>query len=222
MFAAPWPVGQTPRGCKIPASMAKGEWKAAESTLVRPEADVTRSEVQLREFTRGALDQNRRWLTAYFLSVTGDFDHSQDLVQEVFVRALRAASTYDRTQGTLGGWLRGIARNVLSEHCRQAGRDPLRISDTMLAQLEARAAHAETQHTEPDHQTRRLELLHECLDRLTDRARRMFQMKYQQRSRSQQIAEAMGMNENAVNVALCRGRRILQECIEQKVRESHA
>lgn len=178
------------------------------------------SEQELKEFTRGALEQNRRWLTAYFLSVTGDLELSQDLVQEVFVRALRAAKSYDRTCGTLGAWLRGIARHVLSEHWRQAGRDPLRISDAMLAQLDERSSRAESQ-ADPDHRARRLEVLHECLAKLTQRVRRMFEMKYRQRSRSQQIAVALGMNENAVNVALCRGRRILQECIEQKVRESH-
>lgn len=177
------------------------------------------SEDQLRQFVHGALEQNRRWLTAYFLSVTGDHELAQDLVQEVFVRAVRAAATYDSTCGTLGAWLRGIARNVFNEHCRRAGRDPLALSDAMLAHLDDRAAAVATDNADPDDQQRRLHVLRECLAKLSKHVRRIFQMKYQQRSRSRQIAEALGMNENAVNVALSRGRRILQECIEQKVQQ---
>lgn len=175
------------------------------------------SEHELREFVCGALEQNRRWLTAYFLAMTGDLDRAQDLVQEVFVRAVRGAPTYDSASGTLGAWLRGIARNVVYEHVRQHGRDPLLINDAMLAQLDDRAARFESDHADPGHETRRLRLLRECMARLSEHVRQIIEMKYQQRSRSQQIAAVLGMNENAVNVALCRGRKTLQTCIEQKL-----
>lgn len=177
------------------------------------------SDPQLQPFIHGALDQNRRWLTAYFLSLTGDVEVAQDLVQEVFVRALRAAASYDSTSGSLGAWLRGIARHVIREHCRNTDRNPLAITDAMLAHLDAHAARVEADHADPDEQDRRLAMLHECLARLSGHVRRIFQMKYQQRRRSRQIAVALGMNENAVNVALCRGRQTLQQCIEQKVRQ---
>ena len=174
-------------------------------------------EHQLRQFVCGALEQNRRWRTAYFLSTTGDFDLAQDLVQETFVRAVHAAPRSDTTQGTLGAWLRGIARHVRSEHCRRTSRDPLALDAQMIAHLDLRAARTELDDADPDDREHRLHLLHQCLEKLTSHVRRIFQMKYQQRTRSAQIAVALGMKENAVNVALHRGRRILQECIEQHV-----
>lgn len=178
------------------------------------------SEDELRAFICGALEQNRRWLTAYCLAVTGDADAAQDIVQEVFLRALRSAERYDPAAGTLGAWLRGIARHVLREHGRKVGRDPLGMTDAMLAHLDDRAARAEQNDADPDYHARRLHLLRQCLDTLTAHVRRIVHMKYQQRTRSAGIAAALNMSESAVNVALCRGRRLLQQCIEQKVRES--
>ncbi len=65
---------------------------------------------------QASLEQNRRWLLAYFISATGDPELAGDLVQETFAAALRSSDAFDPLRG-LGGWLRGIARNILLREC---------------------------------------------------------------------------------------------------------
>ncbi|MBN1669388.1 MAG: hypothetical protein JXR37_00030 [Kiritimatiellae bacterium] len=57
------------------------------------------------------IDQNRRWLLAFVLSLTGDANAADDLVQQVFLVAFENRAKYDGSR-PLGGWLRGIARNI--------------------------------------------------------------------------------------------------------------
>src|SRR5262245_65842704 len=46
------------------------------------------------------------------LSVTRDASLAEDVAQEAFVRAWRAATTYDSRRGSVGTWLRPITRNA--------------------------------------------------------------------------------------------------------------
>ena len=56
----------------------------------------------------------RRW--------TGDDAAAQDLVQDVIVRAWRAADRFDPQTGSLRTWLFAIARNAAVDHSRSASR----------------------------------------------------------------------------------------------------
>lgn len=51
--------------------------------------------------------------------LTGDPVRSEDLTQEVLLRAWHRASTYRREKGSLGAWLYGIARNCVADAARK-------------------------------------------------------------------------------------------------------
>ena len=63
-------------------------------------------------------------LYRFALRATGDQGSSQDIVQETFLRAWRAADRFDPSLASLRVWLFAIARNVITDHHRAVGARP--------------------------------------------------------------------------------------------------
>jgi RNA polymerase sigma-70 factor (ECF subfamily) len=87
-----------------------------------------RSQEAVREFYS-------RYATAVYSWVrklTGDPIRSEDLVQEIFLRAWQRAKTYDPSRGPVGAWLYGIARNCVADFVRK-NREQLGIPEQELA-----------------------------------------------------------------------------------------
>jgi RNA polymerase sigma factor (sigma-70 family) len=166
-------------------------------------------------WTDAALEQNRRWLTAYVLSATADRSSCEDLVQEVFSIAIRKSETFQA--GTnLGGWLRTIARNVILRHCEKHARQPLLSHDDALDALDQVAAESEDESSDPFFMARRKRFLTECLETLNQRVHRLLDLRYVDRQSSQKIAQLLGMSVSAVNMAALRARAALSNCIRSK------
>ena len=53
-------------------------------------------------------------------------DHADDVVQDVWLTAVRRIGRFDPVQGSFAGWLRGIAANLLRNHFRRGRRDRTR------------------------------------------------------------------------------------------------
>lgn len=60
----------------------------------------------------------------YVRSRVPDHHEAQDVVSDVFTRALRSWPRYDATRGDAAGWLYGIARHAVADWWRGSGRDP--------------------------------------------------------------------------------------------------
>ncbi len=162
------------------------------------------------------LEQNRQWLLAYILSLTGHYSDSQDMVQDVFITALEQQNRFDQVV-TVGAWLRGIARNKIREYWRENKREPVLVSSEVLERLEEVAADHENQGLDPNYKNRRLQTLRSCMERLTDRAREMLRLRYQEGRRSQEIALRLKMAVSSVDMAMSRARKALRECIAAKI-----
>ena len=63
-------------------------------------------------------------LYRFALRQLGDGGAAQDVVQEVFVRAWRAAETYDPRLASLRTWLFAIARNAVVDEARRSAARP--------------------------------------------------------------------------------------------------
>lgn len=61
--------------------------------------------------------------------LTGDVQVAEELVQETFLRAWRAADRFDERLGSLRTWLFGIMRNLAIDHARAEAVRPLRALD---------------------------------------------------------------------------------------------
>jgi RNA polymerase sigma-70 factor (ECF subfamily) len=72
----------------------------------------------------------RRWydecfeeLDRYVLWRCGGLrDHADELVQEVWLTAVRRLASFDPARGSFAGWLRGIAAGLARNHFRRAAR----------------------------------------------------------------------------------------------------
>ncbi|MEH3053283.1 MAG: RNA polymerase sigma factor [Patulibacter minatonensis] len=87
---------------------------------------------------------------AFFHRRTGRADVAADLTAETFARLLESRRRFDAAQGEVGGWLHGIARNVLlrslergrveDEVRRRLELEPLRLDDADLLQIDEAAS----------------------------------------------------------------------------------
>ena len=167
-------------------------------------------------WTRAIVEQNQRWLMAYFIATTGNHAESEDMVQETFTQALKHADRFDASK-SFGAWLRGIARNVYLEHRRKSLR-LVPLNDATLDQLDVAAAASEEMHTNPGYTESRLEALRGCLKLLSQRAADVIQRRYLSEQSSKNISAALGMSVTAVDLVVSRTRKTLVECVDRKLR----
>ncbi len=73
---------------------------------------------------RAAYDAYGSELFRFVLRGLGDAMSAQDVVQETFLRAWRAAERFDPELASLRVWLFAIARNAMIDHVRAAGARP--------------------------------------------------------------------------------------------------
>jgi len=167
-------------------------------------------------WARAILEQNRRWLLAWFLAATGDPARAEDLVQDVFTEAVKNAERFDPSR-SFGAWLRGIARNLLLMSHRDSKRRLLSLDPAMLGRLDEAAARSETLHAVPDYADLRQTILRDCMKSLPDRSRNVLALKYGEGRGSREIAKSTGLQVGAVDMLLSRTRRALQECVTRKL-----
>ena len=86
---------------------------------------LRREPVQTHELdVRAAYAAHGPELYRFALRQLGDGGAAQDVVQEVFVRAWRAAGTYDPRLASLRTWLFAIARNAVVDEARRSAVRP--------------------------------------------------------------------------------------------------
>ena len=168
-------------------------------------------------WSEAAIEQNRRWLTAFILSLTGNRNSTEDLVQDVFRTAYEKRDSFE--PGTnFGGWLRAIARNIVRRYCERQARLPLFRHEEAFERLEQLAAACGKRSLDPACEDRKRFLL-ECLGKLSTKIRRLINLRYRDGFSTQRIAGFVGMRVSALNVAVFRARHSLGNCVRRKERE---
>src|SRR5437773_480781 len=94
--------------------------------LIRTKGPVpdrgARAVISERDFER-LYEEHAQPLFGFLAYRTGDRALAEDLVAEVFERALRARGRFDRRRGRPSTWLYAIALNCLRDHERRAGAE---------------------------------------------------------------------------------------------------
>jgi len=139
-------------------------------------------------------------------------DHTlaDDIMQEVARQATEHFDQYDHDRPFIA-WLIGIARQRIAEVYRKRGRRPVVFSSEIIDSLTN--AYIDMQPTEDD----RLDGLRACLAKLSDRHRRVIELRYARQLTSQQIASQVACSERAVTSMLQRIRSALRQCVSQYV-----
>lgn len=84
------------------------------------------------ELVRELYDRFSSAVYSWVRKLTRDPARSEDLVQEIFLRAWQRASTYDPSRGPVGAWLYGIARNCVADWLRR-NREQVGLPEQELA-----------------------------------------------------------------------------------------
>jgi RNA polymerase sigma-70 factor, ECF subfamily len=138
-----------------------------------------------------------RHVYAYAAYRLGDGPDAEDVTSEVFERALRYRRSYDRGKGEPIAWLLGIARRC--------------ADDALAARRQDHAAEVEIMDTRnvEEESVRRL-TLRAALTQLSERDQELVALRYGAGLTAAQAAAVLGMQTNAVEVALHRALRRLQ------------
>ncbi|MDP6035410.1 MAG: sigma-70 family RNA polymerase sigma factor [Verrucomicrobiota bacterium] len=159
------------------------------------------------------VEEHQASLRAFVRTLGVDSDWVDDLAQDAFVVAYRELETFDEDRD-FGKWLRGIARNLVRNELRKAGRR--RIMNEVLTRhlLLARE-------TEPDlFDAMQVSALRDCMEELPRKSRELVHSRYHEGWNATQMAEKFEIKAATIRQTLLRVRRQLYQCILQRVKET--
>lgn len=142
-----------------------------------------------------------RRVYAYVAYRLGDGPDAEDITSETFERALRYRGSYDTAKGEPAAWLIGIAHRVIADRPRPPS-DPTSDPPAVAAQGNVE-----------DETVRRLSLA-AAVAKLEERDRELIALRYGADLTARRIGELLGLETNAVEVALHRALGRLRASLE--------
>jgi RNA polymerase sigma factor (sigma-70 family) len=147
----------------------------------------------------------------------GHLGHSQDVAQETFITAWKRLRLL-RQPEKLRAWLCGIVHNRAKQCLRNEGRLPLRDAEPLET-----AAELPTHEALPSEQTISREeqaILWRSLEKIPELYREPLILFYREYRSIESVAAELELSEDAVKQRLSRGRKLLQEGIEDFVEKT--
>lgn len=155
-------------------------------------------------FLEDLFDRHHLVLFRFFLRLTGNRAHSEDLVQEVFIRVLKYAASF-RPGARFKPWFYQIARNVHHDHLsRLKPEDPLDFHSDSLQSF-TDSPHAQVQRAQED------DLLKIALARLPPLKRELLLLSRDPDLSYQEIAVLFECTPEALKVRVHRALKDLRE-----------
>jgi len=122
---------------------------------------------------------------------------TEDLVSDVFFKALRALPGFDGVSASASTWLFKIAANTVNDYFRQSKKmTSVPMDDDELSALDAAS--------DKEIQVEDLQRLRECLGALDDRSRVVLALRYWGEFSYAEIATQTGLSEKNVSAILSR------------------
>jgi RNA polymerase sigma-70 factor (ECF subfamily) len=161
------------------------------------------------ETIAATLLEERLPLTAFFASVTRDYHLAEDVFQEVCVKAVAKADTFEEVSH-LVNWARLKGKNRAIDILRARDGRYVGISDEILALLAAEW---------PDHAKAEAmqDALRQCITEVTPNNRELLRLRYFERRNCSDVAVIMGRKIETVYQALARLHKTLGECIRLRL-----
>lgn len=200
-----------------PAEAARAA-TAAESTHPKDAEWAERFRLGTPAAQGATLVHYRPHLYAFAYRLTRNHHDAEDLVQETFIRAFRAAARF-RGESTLSTWLHTIARNLAYNrywYWRRRKGDATVSLDSPSAQGDANAwqkaiavdERATTEERELEH------CVAEAIDHLPERDRTILDLRLRRHASYEEIASALGVGVGTVKSRLSRARERLRARVE--------
>jgi RNA polymerase sigma-70 factor, ECF subfamily len=150
-------------------------------------------------------DQHAGALWSYALTLTGDPDRAQDLVQETLLRAWRDPQILDPESGRQRSWLYALARNIVTDEWPATRRRPEIVTGRRAGQPAGDAGK----------QGAHRQLMAAALGRLTQEHRDVLRECYFRGSSVAQAAAALGIAPGAVKSRTYYALRALRLAIDE-------
>jgi RNA polymerase sigma-70 factor (ECF subfamily) len=152
--------------------------------------------------------KSQNTLGGYVCAHVPDHNLAEDVMQEVARQATTNFDQYDHSKPFLG-WLIGIARQRIADAYRAKNRRPIVFSSDIVESFAK--VYVELEPEEDD----RAEGLRICMDKLSDRHRRVMDLKYGRRQTTKTIANQVGGSVGSIDTMIYRIREALRQCINQ-------
>jgi RNA polymerase sigma-70 factor (ECF subfamily) len=147
--------------------------------------------------------QTARPLRAYAARVLGSTSQADDIVQETYLRLLRAPLSFD-TGNELRAYVFRIASNLIADHFRRQKREsPLTDAPDSAAQEGDRSSRVD---------------MERVFSLLRPRERQLLWLAHVEGANYHELARALGLREGSVRVLLSRARRKLAALIKERER----
>ena len=169
-------------------------------TSLRDEQDVAR-----------AYEAHGAELYRFVLRFLRDPGAAQDVVQETFLRAWRAADRYDPSRASVRVWLFAIARHTVLDHLRAAGARPWQSTLTGEPDVDSAAPPAE----DPSENLVRGWVVEEALNRLSDEHRTAIVETYLKDRPYAELAERFGVPVGTVRSRVFYGLKALRVAMKE-------
>lgn len=154
---------------------------------------------------------NYEQLRRYVFTLLPNEEDTKDVLQEVCIAISRKFSEYDRSRPFLPWACRFAYLKVLKFHEQQRPRRMVRLPTEVLELLAIAREEDEPVLAE------RLVALGKCLEKLSDRDRKLIEARYVDRTPTDEIATTFSQSRRTMFRNLERVRRLLFDCIDRSV-----
>ena len=157
------------------------------------------------------LIRERSSIVAYARSIVFNRELAEDVYQNVAVVVLRKRDQVENT-GDMLRWILGVARLESLTVLKKLKKTPKPFDEGLLDLLDQSWSEHLKERAADD--SVREEALQHCVNKLTDRSRRMLSLRYAEGLSGEALAEKLGMQLNTAYVGLSRIHRQLRGCVE--------
>ncbi|MHC5005622.1 MAG: sigma-70 family RNA polymerase sigma factor [Planctomycetota bacterium] len=171
------------------------------------------------------VDRHGDYLFRFAMHRVGDPSRAEELVQETFLAALQARSSFDG-RSAFRSWLTGILKHKVADHFRRRASDPGTAEEQRLEQwceerFDARGKWRKgptgwqrlPEAPEERHELTRT--LTGCLEKLPAQVAELFVLHEQRGVRTDRLAAEVGCTAGTLRVRLYRARVALRECLDR-------
>jgi RNA polymerase sigma-70 factor, ECF subfamily len=158
----------------------------------------------------------RHELFSFTYALVRNVQDSEDIVQEVWLRFSSALERGIQIEKT-AQWTRGTAKNLILHYWRKKGNATVTADSELLDLVELAFSEGDDDSEKELWQIRR-EALTECVQTLPDDSQRLISLRYDEGNPVAKIAEVVERSEGSVMMALSRIRRLLQSCVDTKLK----
>ena len=152
------------------------------------------------------LSRDRHRLFAFIYSLVPNHNDAEDIFQDTSIVLWNKFHEFDQDR-SFASWACGIAYNITRNFLRSAGRNRLVFSDSLLAVIATERAES------VENDIERIRALELCIQKLTDRERKLLGQAYGGKSTAKDLACQLNRATQTIYNSLNLIRRKLTECV---------